>query len=82
PEYIEVDITKLAKVGDGIRVKDVPVPANVKVLEDEDVMVAVATAPKVEETTVAAEGVEVTAEEGEEPEISVERGKKDEDDGE
>ena len=82
PEYIEVDISKLAKIGDGIRVKDVPVPDNVRVLDDEEIMVAVATAPKVEETAVAGEGEVVGTDEGAEPEISVERGKKDEDDDE
>src|SRR5512134_917966 len=49
PERIDVDISPLARIGDGIRVRDVVVPDNIRVLENADTMVAVASAPKVEE---------------------------------
>lgn len=72
PERIEVDLSKLAAVGDAIHVKDLPIPAGVQVLTDGDEVVAVATGIK-EETE---EEVEIV--EGIEPELSVERGKKEE----
>ena len=81
PERIDVDISVLSRIGDGIRVRDIQVSDKVRILENPDTMVAVATAPKVEEEGAAVPGVEgVTATEGE-PELSVERGKK-EDEGE
>jgi len=78
PEYIEVDVSRLARPGEGLRVKDISVAGNIRVLEDEEVMVAVATASKIEEALPKAEGEEEVSE-AEEPEISVERGKKEED---
>ncbi|HAV77978.1 MAG TPA: 50S ribosomal protein L25 [Anaerolineae bacterium] len=82
PERIDVDISKLARVGDGLRVRDVVVPGNVRVLDLPDTVVAVASAPKVEEVAVeTVEGAEATADSGE-PELSVDRGKKDEEDEE
>lgn len=76
PEYIEVDISSLARPGDGIRVKDVPVSDKIRVLEDPETMVAVAAASRVEETVTeaAAEGAPTP----EEPALAVERGKKEE----
>lgn len=71
PERIEVDLSKLAAIGDAIHVKDLPIPAHVQVLTDGDEVVAVATGTK--EETEEAEVVE-----GIEPELSVERGKKEE----
>jgi large subunit ribosomal protein L25 len=79
PERIDVDITPLAKPGDSIRVREVQVPDTVRILNDPDTVVAVATFAKVEEEAVpgvaGAEGVTPTATE---PELSVERGKKEE----
>lgn len=71
PERIEVDLSKLAAIGDAIYVKDLVVPAGVDVLTDGDEVVVVATGAteEVEETEVV---------EGIEPELSVERGKKEE----
>ena len=82
PERIDVDISVLSKIGDGIRVRDIVVSDKVRILENPDTMVAVATAPKVEEEAEAvpvAEGVTPT--EGE-PELSVERGKKEDEEEE
>jgi large subunit ribosomal protein L25 len=78
PERIHVDISILAKIGDGIRVKDVKVSDKVRLLDDPETMVAVATMPKVEEEAVVpgVEGVVAPAVTGTEPELSVERGKK------
>lgn len=82
PEGIDVDITVLSKIGDGIRVRDVVVSDKVRILENPDTMVAVATAPKVEEEAAAVPAAEgVTPTEGE-PELSVERGKKEEEEEE
>lgn len=75
PERIEVDISVLAQIGDGIRVHDVVKSDKVTILSDGDEMVAVVTLAKEEaaEEVAAVAGTEVVA-----PELSVERGKKDE----
>ena len=82
PERIDVDISVLSRIGDGIRVRDIQVSDKVRILENPDTMIAVATAPKVEEEGAAVPGVEgVAATEGE-PELSVERGKKEDEEEE
>lgn len=72
PEKITVELTKLAKIGDGIYVKDLILPAGVEVLSEGDEMIVLVTAP---------EGEEIEAEVGEEfePEV-IEKGKKEEED--
>ncbi len=84
PERIDVDISILAKIGDGIRVKDVRVSDKVRLLDDPETMVAVATMPKVEEEApvASAEGAVVAEASPTEPELSVERGKKEEEESE
>ena len=78
PQRIDVDITPLAKPGDSIRVREVQVPDSIRLLNDPDTVVAVATFAKVEEEAVAgAPGAEV-APTATEPELAVERGKKEE----
>jgi large subunit ribosomal protein L25 len=77
PERIDVDISVLARPGDGIRVKDVVVSDKVRLLDDPDTMVAVATFAKVEEEAPVA-GAEGVAPAESEPELAVERGKKEE----
>jgi len=77
PERIDVDITALVRIGDGIRVRDVVVSEKIRVLDNPDVMVAVASAPKVEEETAVVAGAEgAVAPTSTEPEMAVERGKK------
>lgn len=76
PERIDVDISVLSRIGDGIRVRDVIVPDTIRVLDNPETMVVVATAPKVEEEEVAVAGVETVASAEGEPELSVDRGKK------
>ena len=80
PEYVEVDVSVLKNPGDGIRVGDLSVSENVTVLDDADMMVAVASASKIEEALaeieelveaeavaeVGAEDVALVGEEGEE----------------
>jgi large subunit ribosomal protein L25 len=78
PERIDVDITALAKPGDGIRVREVQVPDTVRILNDPDTMVAVATFAKVEEEAAAVPGAEAVTPAATEPELAVERGKKEE----
>ena len=78
PERIDVDISVLARPGDGIRVRDVHVSDNVRLLNDPDTMVAVATFAKVEEEGAAVPGAEGAAPAEAEPELAVERGKKEE----
>lgn len=81
PERIEVDITQLARVSDAIRVRDVVVSDKIRVLENPDTVVAVASAPKVDETAAVpgAEGAAGAAvPTATEPELSVDRGKKEE----
>ena len=82
PEGIDVDISVLSKIGDGIRVRDVVVADKVRILENPDTMVAVATAPKVEEEVAAVPGAEAVAPTEGEPELSVERGKKEDEEEE
>lgn len=78
PERIEVDIAQLARVGDAIRVRDVVVSDKIRVLENPDTVVAVASAPKVEEAAAVASVEGVATPTSTEPEISVDRGKKEE----
>jgi large subunit ribosomal protein L25 len=78
PERIDVDISVLTRPGEGIRVREVNVPDTVRILNDPETMVAVATFAKVEEEAVAAPGVEGVTPAEAEPELSVERGKKEE----
>ena len=82
PEHIDVDISVLSKIGDGIRVRDLVVSDKVRILENPDTMVAVATAPKVEEEVTAVPGAEAVEPTEGEPELSVERGKKEEEEEE
>ena len=79
PERIDVDISVLAKPGEGIRVREVMVPDTVRLLNDPDTMVVVATFAKVEEEVAAVPGAEGVTPTGTEPELAVERGKKEED---
>jgi large subunit ribosomal protein L25 len=81
PDHIEVDISGLAQVGDGIHVSDLQVSDKVQILTDPGEMIVVATYAKeevVEEVAAPVEGVVAPEGEGGEPELSVERGKKDE----
>ncbi len=83
PERIDVDITSLEKPGDSIRVREVQVPDTIRLLNDPDTVVAVATFAKVEEEVAAVPGAEVVVTPtGTEPELSVERGKKEEEEAE
>lgn len=63
PEGIEVDVEKL-RIGDSIMVKDVPLPAGVKVQNEPDLIVVIIKAPHVEKVEEPAEG-----EEAAEPEL-------------
>ncbi len=83
PDHFTVDISVLEKVGDGIHVRDVMVPDKIRILDDPDEMVVVATFAKeevIEEAPAAVEGAVPLEGEAEaaEPELSVERGKKEE----
>jgi large subunit ribosomal protein L25 len=79
PERIMVDISNLAKIGDGIYIRDLSVPEGVKILDDPDTMIALVAAQAAEEVEVAP----VVEEEvlSTEPEV-IERGKKEEEEGE
>ena len=76
PERIDVDISALKKPGEGIRVRDVQVNDNIRILNDPDTMVAVATFAKVEEEAAGVPGAEGVTPSATEPELAVERGKK------
>lgn len=81
PDHVDVDISSLAQVGDGIHVGDLQLPENVQILSDPGEMIVVATYAKeeaVEEVVAPVEGVVAPEGEGGEPELSVERGKKEE----
>ncbi len=78
---VEVDISSLETFEDAIRVKDLPIPKNIEVLEDQEgvvakVVEAIDEEEILEETEeTAAEDVEVVGEEGKEGEAK-EEGKK------
>ena len=81
PDHIEVDISGLTQVGDGIHVGDLQLSEKVQLLTDPDEMIVVTTYAKeevVEEVAAPVEGAVVPEGEGGEPELSVERGKKEE----
>jgi large subunit ribosomal protein L25 len=83
PERIDVDITPLEHPGDGLRVKDIVVSDKVRLLDDPETMVVVATFAKIEEEAAAVPGEEAgAAPTPTEPELAVERGKKEEEEGE
>lgn len=71
PDRIVVDISNLANIGEGIYVRDIPVPENVVFLAEPDEMIVLITHPAAEEVE------EVVAPVVEEPEV-IERGKKEE----
>ncbi len=79
PERVTVDISSLKEIGNSIRVREIPIPQNVTVLDDVDDIVIIATLVKeevVEEVAaVVVPGVEAAAAA---PGLSVERGKKEE----
>ena len=74
PERIIVDLSSLEKIGDSILVKDLPVPESVKILEDPEAMVVVATSlaeeaePEVEAEIEGAAEPEVVGSEEQEDE--------------
>ena len=75
PERIAVDIAALAQVGNSIRVRDLAISDAIRILNDEDETIAVASAAKTEASDAAAAP---GAAEAAAPGLSVERGKKDE----
>jgi len=75
PERIIVDISKLAKIGNSIHIRDITVDENVHILTDLDEMLVLVTAPK--EDILEGDGVEGGATGVGEPEI-IEKGKKEE----
>jgi large subunit ribosomal protein L25 len=78
PERIVVDISNLLKIGDGIYVRDLPVPEGVKILQEPDTMVVLVTSQTAEEVEVAPVVEEVL---GTEPEV-IEHGKVEEEEAE
>ncbi len=80
PQRIMVDISGILKIGDGIYIRDIVVSDKVKVLDDTNEMLVLATAPKAEVVEEVAPEVEVV-EEGAEPEV-IEKGKKEEEEAE
>jgi large subunit ribosomal protein L25 len=67
PARIVIDISSLAKIGDGLRVRDVVLSDKVKILADLDEVIAVAAAPRKEEVSVEAPVAEEAAPEEVEP---------------
>jgi large subunit ribosomal protein L25 len=78
PERIDLDISVLGRPGEGIRVKDIHVSDKIRLLDDPETMVVVATFAKVEEEAATAPTGEAAAPTATEPELAVERGKKEE----
>ena len=61
PSRIEVDITPLTELEQSLHVRDLPIPANVTILTDPEVMVVKISSPRVAEEEEAAEGEEAAA---------------------
>ncbi len=61
PNHIDVDVTAL-NIGDSVHVRDLKLPAGVKVLTDLDSSVVVVAAPKVNATDAAADAAAAAAE--------------------
>jgi large subunit ribosomal protein L25 len=83
PERIIVDISPLVHIGDGVHIRDLVISDKIRILDDVDNMIVVASRPKVEEVVVAAVAAEEAAPVAvaggpAAPEISVDRGKKEE----
>jgi large subunit ribosomal protein L25 len=76
PEKFVVDISGLVVIGNGVHVRDVPAPENVRIMDDPDEMIVVATAPAKEEVIEVAVVAPVEGE-AVEPEV-IEKGKKEE----
>jgi len=74
PDRIEVDLSRLKNIGDGIYVRDLALSDKIRILEDADELIVVATSAEAEEEA------EVAAEMAE-PEV-IERGKKEEEEEE
>lgn len=72
PEKISVDISKLKKIGDSIHIRDLSVPQNVEITDDEDKIIVAIISGSIEEVEVIVAGGE-----GTEPEV-LEKGKKEE----
>ncbi len=77
PDRITVDISPMAQIGDGIYVRDISLDEKIRILDNPDQMIVVATLPK-EEVIEEAPAPEAVVVEAVEPELSVERGKKEE----
>jgi large subunit ribosomal protein L25 len=56
PQGIDVDISVMKLVGDGIHVSDITLPDNLRMLTSDHEMIVVATAPKVDTVEVPAAG--------------------------
>lgn len=78
PERYVVDVSSLAKIGDGLYVRDLKVTDEVEIMSDPDEMLVIVTAGTAEE---AVEAVEAVAAAGTEPEV-IEKGKKEEEEAE
>jgi large subunit ribosomal protein L25 len=74
PQGIDVDISVMKLVGDGIHVSDITVPDNIQLLTSDHEMIVVATAPKVDAVEVPAAGAAAEAA----PEAAAAGGKKEE----
>lgn len=68
PSKIKVDVSKLKKLENAIRVKDLEIPKNIEMLTAKDQVIAVVTAPKVKEEEKKEETAEETEKEGEQSE--------------
>jgi len=72
PPHIEVDITPLKELESSLHVRDIPVPSNVTVLNDPDVVVVKVAAPRIAEELEAEEAAAEEAAPGEAAEASSE----------
>lgn len=69
PDIISVDVSELVEIGDNIRVKDLKIPGDVKILDDPEETVIVVAAPTLMEIEPEVEEDEELLEELEEAEL-------------
>jgi len=81
PEKVEVDISALVKIGDGIHVRDVVLSDKVTIMSTADEMIVLATAPAKEEVEEVVTPEAAIVEGETEPEV-IEKGKKEEEEEE
>ncbi|MFH1524615.1 MAG: 50S ribosomal protein L25 [Chloroflexota bacterium] len=81
PKNVEVDISSINEIGDGIHVRDIVLSDKVTIMNEPDEMIVLATAPAKEEVEEVVEPEVEELEDGAEPDV-IDKGKKEEEEEE